>query len=53
MEHFLIAGGVGLLIGFCLGVLVMRLLDLRERDELAAPYRERIRRDGLTPAVPQ
>jgi hypothetical protein len=43
MEHFLIAGRVGLLIGFCLGVLVMRLLDLRERDELATPTRSHAR----------
>jgi hypothetical protein len=43
MEHFLITGGVGLLIGFCLGVLVMRLLDLRDPGDLPAASRSEAR----------
>ena len=43
MEHLLIAGGVGLCIGFCLGVLSMRLLDLREPDECSMPTRSHAR----------
>jgi len=39
MECILIAGGVGLLIGFCLGVLLMRLLDLCDPDESAGRTR--------------